>query len=42
MGSILELFMYLIIIAFIAVIAYFIIKETIKNAVKEYNNEKKK
>ena len=39
MGSIAALFMYLMIIGFIAVVAYFVIKKAIKDALKEYHNE---
>ena len=42
MGSIAALFMYLMIIGFIAVVAYFVIKKAIKDALKEYNNENNK
>ena len=41
MGNIVALFMYLGIIGFIAIIAYFVIKKAVKDALKEYNNEKK-
>lgn len=40
MGAVAILFMYDIIIAVVSVIAYFIIKMAVKNALKEYNNEK--
>lgn len=40
MGAIATLFMYAIIIAVVSVIAYFVIKMAVKNALKEYNNEK--
>ena len=42
MGSIAALFMYLMIIGFIAVVAYFVIKKAIKDALKEYHNENNK
>lgn len=40
MGAIAMLFMYAIIIGVIAVVAYFVIKKAVKDALKEYNNEK--
>ena len=40
MGAIATLFMYAIIIAVVSVIAYFVIKMAVKNALKEYNNGK--
>lgn len=40
MGSIAILFMYAMIIGIISVIAYFVIKKAVKDALKEYNNEK--
>lgn len=40
MGAIAILFMYAIIIAVVSVIAYFVIKMAVKDALKEYNNEK--
>ena len=39
MGSLAALFMYLMIIGFITVVAYFVIKKAIKDALKEYHNE---
>lgn len=42
MGSVALLFMYLIIVGFIGVVAYFVIKKAIKDALKEYNNENNK
>ena len=42
MGSIAALFMYLMIIGFIAVVTYIIIKKAIKDALKEYHNENNK
>ena len=42
MGSIAALFMYLMIIGFIAVVAYFVIKKAIEDALKEYHNENNK
>ena len=41
MGSIAALFMYLMIIGFIAVVAYFVIKKAIKDALKEYKEVEK-
>ena len=40
MGAIANLFMYAIIIGVIAVVAYFVIKKAVKDALKEYNDEK--
>lgn len=40
MGSIAILFMYASIIGVISVIAYLVIKKAVKDALKEYNNEK--
>lgn len=40
MGAIAILFMYAIIIGIISIIAYFVIKKAVKDALKEYNNEK--
>ena len=40
MGAIATLFMYAIVIAVISVVAYFVIKMAVKDALKEYNNEK--
>ena len=40
MGAIATLFMYAIVIAVISVVAYFVIKKAVKDALKEYNNEK--
>ncbi len=40
MGAIATLFMYAIVIAVISVVAYFVIKMAVKNALKEYENEK--
>ena len=40
MGTIAILFMYAIIIGVIAFVAYFVIKKAVKDALKEYNNEK--
>ena len=42
MGGLAVLFMYLMIIGFIAVVAYFVIKKAIKDALKEYHNENNK
>ena len=42
MGSIVALFMYLMIIGFMALVAYLVIKKAIKYALKEYNNENNK
>lgn len=42
MAGLIALFMYLIIIGFISVIAYFVIKKAVKDALKEYNNENNK
>ena len=42
MDAIIELLMYLMIIGFIAVVAYFVIKKAIKDALKEYHNENNK
>ena len=42
MGSIAVLFMYLMIIGFIAVVTYFVIKKAIIDALKEYHNENNK
>lgn len=40
MGAIATLFMYAIVIGVISVVAYFVIKMAVKDALKEYNNEK--
>ena len=40
MGAIATLFMYVIVIGIISVVAYFVIKMAVKDALKEYNNEK--
>lgn len=40
MGAIATLFMYAIIIGVISVVAYFVIKIAVKDALKEYDNEK--
>lgn len=40
MGAIATLFMYVLIIGVISGIAYFVIKKAVKDALKEYNNEK--
>lgn len=40
MGAVATLFMYAIVIAVISVVAYFVIKMAVKNAIKEYDNEK--
>lgn len=40
MGAIATLFMYAIIIGVISVVSYFVIKKAVKNALKEYDNEK--
>ena len=40
MGAIATLFMYAIIIGVVSVVAYFVIKIAIKDALKEYDNEK--
>lgn len=40
MGAIATLVMYAIIVGLISVAAYFVIKAAVKNALKEYNNEK--
>ncbi len=40
MGAIATLFMYAIVIAVISVVSYFIIKMAVKDALKEYENEK--
>lgn len=40
MGGLAILFMYAIVIGIISVIAYFVIKKAVKDALKEYNNEK--
>lgn len=40
MGSLAILFMYAIIIGVVSVVAYFVIKMAVKDALKEYNNEK--
>lgn len=42
MGSLAILFMYAIVIGVISVILYFVIKKAIKDALKEYNNDKDK
>ena len=42
MGTTASLVLYAIIIGVISVIAYFVIKMAVKNALKEYNNEKEK
>jgi len=42
MGGLAVLFMYVMIIGFISVVAYFVIKKAIKDALKEYNNENNK
>lgn len=42
MGSLAILFMYAIIIAIISVIAYFVIKKSIKDALTEYYRENNK
>lgn len=42
MGAIAILFMYAIVIGVISVVAYFVIKMAVKDALKEYNNEKNK
>lgn len=41
MGTIVSLFMYSIVIGVISIVLYYVIKFAIKNALKEYNNEKK-
>lgn len=41
MGTLAILFMYAIIIGVVSVVAYFVIKMAVKDALKEYNNEKK-
>lgn len=40
MGAIATLFMYVIVIGVISVVAYFVIKMAVKDALKEYNNKK--
>ena len=40
MGAIATLFMYAIVIAVISVALYFVIKMAVKDALKEYENEK--
>lgn len=40
MDAIIELLMYLMIIGFASIVAYFVIKKAINDALKEYNNEK--
>ncbi|MGN1311265.1 MAG: hypothetical protein ACI4VP_06245 [Clostridia bacterium] len=40
MVAIATLFMYAIVIAVISIVAYFVIKMAVKNALKEYDNEK--
>lgn len=40
MGGLAILFMYAIVIGAVSVIAYFVIKKAVKDALKEYNNEK--
>lgn len=40
MGGIATLFMYAIIIGVISIALYFVIKMAVKDALKEYNNEK--
>ena len=40
MGGLAILFMYAIVIGVVSVIAYFVIKKAVKDALKEYNNEK--
>lgn len=42
MGSLVALCMYLMIIGFVLLIAYFVIKKAIKDALFEYNRENKK
>ena len=42
MGTLAILFMYAIIIGVISVALYFVIKMAVKDALKEYNNEKNK
>ena len=42
MGVIATLFMYAIVIGVISFIAYFVIKMSVKDALKEYDNEKNK
>ena len=42
MGSISALFVYLLRIGFIAIVAYFVIKKAIKDALKELHNEDSK
>lgn len=42
MQAIITLAMYAIAIGIISVVAYFVIKMAVKNALKEYNNEKNK
>ncbi len=42
MQAIITLAMYAIVIGIISVVAYFVIKMAVKNALKEYNNEKNK
>lgn len=40
MEAIATLVMYVIIIGVISVVTYFVIKKAVKDALKEYNNEK--
>ena len=42
MGGLAVLFMYVMIIGFISVVAYLVIKKAIRDALKEYNNENNK
>ena len=42
MDAIVELFLYLMITGFISIVAYFVIKKAIKDALKEYHNENNK
>lgn len=42
MGTLAILFMYAIIIGVVSVALYFVIKMAVKDALKEYNNEKEK
>lgn len=42
MGTLAILFMYAIIIGVVSVVTYFVIKKAVKDALKEYNNEKDK
>ena len=39
MGAIATLFMYAIVIGVFSVVAYFVIKMAVKNAIKEYEND---